>query len=350
MKFSKPRRAVVFSVSFVALSVGLVVFFSMSNLFSKSSYNDLSDGLYGIFKTDKGEIVARLEYKKAPLTVANFVGLAEGKIDSSKNKKPFYNQLTFHRVVADFVIQGGDPLGNGTGGPGYFFPDEFHPDLKHASEGTLSMANSGPNSNGSQFFITLAPTPWLDDKHSVFGSVVQGLEVVKQIMQEDKIEEVAIFRKGSEAEKFIVDQKFFDELREKAWEKFKAKNEGKIKAILNKFFPSGAFKETDNGIYYEILKKGSGKTPEAGKTVTVHYLGKLSDGTEFDSSYKRNQPFDFVLGQGRVIQGWEETLKEMKKGEKRVVLLPPSMAYGSRGIGPIPPNSYLIFEIELLDF
>ena len=350
MKFYQSRKAIIFSLAFLVFLVGLALTFSMGSLFSKNSRGNLPDGLYGVFKTDKGEIVVRLEYEKAPLTVANFVGLAEGKINSVKNKEPFYDGLTFHRVVADFVIQGGDPLGNGTGGPGYSFSDEFHPDLKHSSEGILSMANSGPNSNGSQFFITLSPTPWLDDKHSVFGKVVEGIEVVKEIMQGDAIQGVEIIKKGKDAEKFNVDQKFFDDLERDAREEFKNKNQLKINSMLEKFFPAGNYQEGSKGIYYEILREGSGSPPEAGKKVVVHYLGKLTDGTEFDSSYKRGETFSFTLGEGRVIQGWEETLKEMKKGEKRVVLLPPSMAYGGRGIGVIPPNSYLVFEIELLDF
>jgi peptidyl-prolyl cis-trans isomerase A (cyclophilin A) len=146
-------------------------------------------GTYARFETSEGEFLVRLFDKEAPRTVANFVGLAEGTREwihpatRQKVTAPFYDGLVFHRVIAGFVIQGGDPLGNGTGGPGYRFADEFHPALRHDRAGILSMANAGPDTNGSQFFITLAPTPHLDDRHSVFGVVVEGLDVVERIGQ-----------------------------------------------------------------------------------------------------------------------------------------------------------------------
>lgn len=164
----------------------------------------LDDGLYAKIITDKGDMLLKLEYEKAPLTVANFVGLAEGKIyNTAKDTDvPFYDGLTFHRVIGDFMIQGGDPSGNGTGGPGYKFQDEIDPTLKHDRPGTLSMANAGPGTNGSQFFITHKATPHLDGRHTVFGYVVKGQEVVNAIHQGDKIKNIKIIRVGKNAEKF----------------------------------------------------------------------------------------------------------------------------------------------------
>jgi peptidylprolyl isomerase len=162
------------------------------------------EGLFAKIKTTKGTITIRLEHEKAPMTVANFVGLAEGKVKNTAKPEgtPYYDGLSFHRVIADFMIQGGDPTGTGAGGPGYAFADEIHPDLKHNRAGTLSMANSGPATNGSQFFITHKETAWLDGRHTVFGYVTEGQEVVNAIVQGDKMESITIERIGKEAKKW----------------------------------------------------------------------------------------------------------------------------------------------------
>lgn len=178
-----------------------------------------AEGLFAKIKTNKGTITIRLEHEKAPMTVANFVALAEGRMKNSAKPEgtPYYNGIKFHRVIADFMIQGGDPTGTGAGGPGYAFPDEIHPDLKHTRAGTLSMANAGPYTNGSQFFITHKDTPWLDGRHAVFGYVTEGQDVVNAIAQGDVMESVTIERVGAAA---------------KAWDAVKvlADNAAKFKA------------------------------------------------------------------------------------------------------------------------
>ncbi len=311
----------------------------------------LSDGLYAEMKTNKGTILLELEYKKTPMTVANFVGLAEGTIKNSKGDGPFYDGLTFHRVIDDFMIQGGDPLGNGTGGPGYKFPDEFDKSLRHNRPGTLSMANSGPGTNGSQFFITHVPTNWLDDKHTVFGYVVEGQDVVNAIKQGDKIEKLTIIRKGAEAEAFKSDQAAFDSLIGNAAAEAKAKLEAERKAeidLIKSKWPNAV--ETASGLRYIVEKEGDGGAkPKMGTAVTTHYTGTLLDGTMFDSSVQRGEPATFKIGQ--VIQGWNEALMDMTKGEKRILIIPPELGYGERGYpGVIPQNAYLVFEVELISF
>ena len=306
------------------------------------------EGMYAKIKTNKGDIMLELEYEKTPLTVANFVGLAEGKIKNNKKKigEPYYDGLKFHRVIADFMIQGGCPDGNGMGGPGYQFPDEIHPDLKHSGPGILSMANAGPGTNGSQFFITHKETPWLDGKHTVFGKVTEGQDVVDAIAQDDKIIKIDIIRKGENAKKFdskAIFDKELEKLEKQAAEKAKKAKEA-IDALKK-----GA-KVTSSGLAYKIIKKGTGAKAEAGKTVSVHYTGKLSNGTKFDSSYDRNQPIEFELGRGRVIKGWDEGISLLNVGSKATFIIPPDLAYGARGAGGvIPPNATLIFDVELVE-
>lgn len=307
----------------------------------------MQDGLYAKFNTNKGEILVALEYKKTPGTVGNFVALAEGNLENSVKPqgKPFYDGLKFHRVIPDFMIQGGCPQGSGTGNPGYKFDDEFHQDLRHDGPGVLSMANSGPGTNGSQFFITHVETPWLDNKHTVFGKVVEGQDVVDAIAQGDKIETLEIVRVGAEAENFNAIEAFrtFEGSREK---RVAAEREA-ARAELDKL--SAGFDETDSGLRYKILQKGDGKSAEKGKMVSVHYKGQLADGTVFDSSYKRNQPLDFQVGVGQVIPGWDEGICLLNVGDKARLVIPSDLAYGSAGAGGvIPPDAILVFDVELM--
>ena len=307
------------------------------------------DGIYANIITKKGNIKIKLEYIKAPITVANFVNLVEGKIKSNKkyNGTPFYDGLIFHRVINDFMIQGGCPEGKGTGGPGFKFDDEFHEDLKHDKPGTLSMANSGPNTNGSQFFITHNATNWLDGKHSVFGYVVSGQEIVGQIQNNDKIQSISIEKIGKLAIKWDSVKVFDDYFKNKEIEKDKIK-----KLELDKIISiTKGMEKTKSGLFHLIENKGNNDFPSIGSTVSVHYTGKLVDGTIFDSSYQRNNPISFVLGKGQVIEGWDEGLLKMAKGGYGKFVIPSNLAYGENGAGGIiPPNSTLIFDLELIDF
>ena len=327
----------------------LLLLLSLVSPFAQET--DLPDGLYARMATTKGTILLVLEYEKTPLTVTNFVGLVEGVIDSSQEKKPYYDGLIFHRVVDDFMLQTGDPTGTGRGGPGYQFPDEFHPDLKHTGPGVLSMANRGPNTNGSQIFITHVATPWLDGKHTVFGHVVEGQEVVNAIVQGDKIITVEIVRVGSKASEYSVTQRSFDKQREELAQLAESQKMGqreKDLAFIDSSWPKA--ERTRSGIRFIVLERGRGrKRPKDGSQVTVHYTGSLLNGQKFDSSHDRGEPLEFRTDQ--VIEGWKLMLKDMKKGEKRLAIIPPELGYGSQGVqGLIPPDSFLVFEIELIDF
>ncbi|MBD3904132.1 putative peptidyl-prolyl cis-trans isomerase [Chryseobacterium sp. MOF25P] len=327
----------------------------------KETYEGLKDGLYANIQTTKGNLIVKFEDKKSPVTVANFVGLAEGKIDNKSKAKgvPFYDGTIFHRVIKDFMIQGGDPKGTGMGDPGYKFEDEKN-DLKHTGKGILSMANSGPNTNGSQFFITEIATPWLDGKHTIFGEVVKGDDVIDAIANVEKgaqdkpktdivLEKVSIFSKGDEYKGYDA-AKTFTEGKGKIAANNKAmaeKAEADAKKALEDL--KAGMQVTESGLYYKITKKTEGKAAKAGDNVQVHYAGKLTNGTEFDSSFKRNEPLEFPVGTGRVIKGWDEGILLLKEGETATLLIPPAMGYGERGAGGvIPPNAWLIFDVELV--
>lgn len=309
----------------------------------------MEPGVYAEFYTTKGKIVTQLEYEKIPLTVTNFVALAEGTKKSNKAAgKPFYDGLLFHRVIANFMIQGGDPEGSGTGGPGYQFQDEFDSTLKHDRPGILSMANAGAGTNGSQFFITHVPTPHLDGRHTVFGHVVEGQDVVNAIAQNDKMDSVRILRVGAKAKKFKADEQHFQDLIKKKGETIAAKKkaaEAALDALVKKA------KSTPSGLKYIVNQPGSGPKPTSGTSIKVHYAGRLTDGTPFDNSYTRGQPIEFKVGTGMVIPGWDEALLDMNKGEKRTLIIPPNLAYGPEGRPPvIPQNATLVFDVELVGF
>jgi cyclophilin family peptidyl-prolyl cis-trans isomerase len=342
---------------------------------------DIKEGLFATIITNKGTIVLSLAYEKAPITVANFVTLAEGKNTFVKNEKlkgkPFYNGLIFHRVIPNFMIQSGDPLANGSGTAGYSFKDEIS-DLKHSKAGILSMANSGPNSNSSQFFITHKETPWLDGIHTVFGEVVSGMEIVNKIAQNDTIKSVVITRKGKLAKRFDAVKTFSDYMNQKIVEEAKQAQilaEKKLKLLKiqtdkTKFFDSQKLQatKTASGLEYVMLSKGEGQKPVLGSTIYIYYAGYFEDGNLFDSNYEaivknylqynpakalagEYKPFPFVYGDKKgLIAGFLEGVNLMSFGDKMLLFIPSNLAYGQKGAGGIiKPNTNLIFELELVE-
>ena len=308
----------------------------------------MENGIYAKFNTAKGAILVKLTHDLTPGTVGNFVGLAEGNLENKVKPQgtKFYNGLKFHRVIPDFMIQGGCPLGTGTGDPGYKFDDEFHPSLKHNRPGVLAMANSGPGTNGSQFYITHIPTDWLDNKHTVFGHVVEGQDIVDSVDQGDILESIEIIREGEEAANWNAIEAFitFKGARNKRDIALKAEAEAAMEKL------AAGFEKTESGLRYQFIQRGEGKKAESGKTVAVHYEGSLENGKVFDSSYPRKKPIEFRLGQGQVIEGWDEGIALLQVGDKARFVIPSHLGYGSRGAGgAIPPNATLIFDVELME-
>ncbi|MFT4851282.1 MAG: peptidyl-prolyl cis-trans isomerase A (cyclophilin A) [Sediminicola sp.] len=307
----------------------------------------MQDGIYAKITTEKGEILGQLTYKQTPGTVGNFVALAEGNLENKAKPQgtPYYDGLTFHRVIPDFMVQGGDPAGTGSGGPGYNFDDEFHPELKHDKPGVFSMANAGPGTNGSQFFITHIPTDWLDNKHTVFGNVIEGQDVVDTIAQGDTMK-IEIIRVGEDAKSWNAVEVFrqFTGSGAEREEAAKITQESAMAELTE------GFDKTESGLYYKHIQKGDGVKANKGQTVAVHYKGMLPDGSEFDNSYKRGNPIEFPIGTGQVIQGWDEGILLLNKGDKARFVIPAHLAYGEAGAGGvIPPNATLIFDVELMD-
>ncbi len=361
----------------------LLLFFALFSC--KEENKNLKDGLYAEIKTNKGDLLIQLEYQKAPITVANFVMLIEGKnnyVNETYKGKPFYDGLIFHRVIPNFMIQGGDPNGDGTGDAGYRFKDEFTSDLKFDAGGILAMANSGPSTNSCQFFITHTATPWLDGKHTIFGHVIEkGMDVVNKIVVGDKITSVKIIRKGAAAKKFDAVKVFTNYFSIEAENQKKQAalasenqkvNEAKAKvAQERKVAEFTAIKASatklQSGLSLKIIKKGSGKKPANGMPVFVHYAGFLENGTLFDTSYEtiakdfgkfdqrradahQYTPIPCQAGSYQFIPGFNEGLSKMGIGDKAVLFIPTHLAYGEAGAGDVvPPNANIIFEVELLD-
>lgn len=334
----------------IALFFGAIISFGGCAPMSKSlEAIEGKDGVFAILETSKGDIVLELYYKDTPLTVTNFVGLAEGTLKAARNK-PFYNGLKFHRVIANFMIQGGDPKGNGTGGPGYRFADEIVSKYKFTGAGILAMANAGPGTNGSQFFITHTATPWLDGKHTIFGAVVTGQDAVNNMRQGDLIKKVTIYRQGADAQKFTATQEDFDRLSNELNARLKAAAQEKElanqKMLEEKY---GSFTKDATGIRYNVTKEGTGEKIGKGASVTVKYKGSLIDGTVFDDS-DYHAPLEFTTNAGRMIAGFDIMVQDMKLNEKRTFVLPPEYGYGDQDVGNglIPANSHIVFDVEVI--
>jgi cyclophilin family peptidyl-prolyl cis-trans isomerase len=353
-------RVQLYFESFFALITAIV---AQLSIYAQSS-NVLPDGIYANFLTSKGSIICVLEYEKTPMTVANFVGLSEGnfKVDDKVISTPFYNGLKFHRVIKDFMIQGGCPLGNGSGDPGYKFDDEIVADLKHTGPGILSMANSGPATNGSQFFITHKETSWLDGKHTVFGHVIEGMDIVNKIEQGDIIISVSIMRYGSKANKWNAMQEF-DKIYglKKAAALKNNEQYAKISSMSETDYTAFMFSEvkkqnpkakiSNSGLVYIIENKGSENIkPVKGSKVSIHYVGTFrGDGKQFDSSRDRNAPMDFTFIDQKMIPGFEEGVAMLGQGGKGRFIIPYFQAYGKDGRqGAIPPYSDLVFDVEII--
>ncbi len=331
------------------LSLSLILMISLSlqtTLSAPEGQSKLEDGLYANLHTNQGDIIVKLEFEKTPLTVINFVGLAQGKKHSNiQVGKPFYNGLKFHRVINNFMIQGGDPKGNGTGGPGYQFIDEIT-DLKHDSNGILSMANSGPNTNGSQFFITHKATPWLNGKHTVFGRVVKGMSVVNRIKQNDFIRKVNIIRIGDKAKSFQADEAAFQAINTKYTSKKEKKLTHKKQDLVNfvnQNYPNA--KLMTAGHFVEINQIGEGSQPKKGDLVKVSLSIDLDNGTNMR---KAEKPLPFAAGSGAIIKLIDNEVLQMTPGEKRIIIAPFNQIYGNSKRGNLSQDSILIFKLELL--
>lgn len=378
--------------------LGLI--FLLSTLSCQNKYPELGNGLFAEFATTKDTIIVELFYEKTPLTVANFVGLAEGthpKLADSLQGIPFYNGTIFHRVINEFMIQGGDPSGTGMGKPGFTFGDEFDETLKHDKPGVLSMANSGPATNGSQFFITEVPTPWLDKKHSIFGQVVKGQEVVDSIsnvqvmpgsnkpLEDIRILSLNIIRQGFGAKRFnaaktwnrefpLLEEKRLKKIEEAKQEAERQKKiaEEKMETAAAEILPvledyKSKATTSDSGLLSYTIKEGTGEKPKQGQSVKLYYQGYFTDGKLFGTNVKdidikcgtydeKKEQRGFynlmpmqISADAQMIPGFKEGVFNMKKGDKTFLYLPSHLAYGEAGRGPIAPNSDLIFIIEMVD-
>jgi len=337
--------------------------------------NHYPDGLYAEISTPKGKIVIELEQEKTPMTVANFVGLAEGTLQNAAFAEgvPFFDGSTFQRVVPGHVIQGGAPNTDQSEDSGFAIPNEIYPDLSHDHAGAVGMANSGPHTANNQFYITLGDRSYLDGDYAVFGEVVEGMDVVDQIVQDDLIETVRIVRVGEQAEAFHPDDASFQKLVRAVEEAAKVREAAKLEAeaeYVRVHWPDAI--ATDSGWRYVVVRQGQGRLPAIGDTLTVRYLGHTASGLQFRSTGEKGLPylgeagvdegemFAFEMGTDKVTPGFDEAVAQMRKGEKRIVIVEGHSAYGESGYyAPerpgqprfvISPRTMLVYEIEVVGF
>ena len=350
----------------------IILLISLISIQCNEKFSHLDEGMYAQLNTNKGNILMKLTEDKTPNTVANFVSLAEGEnrfvSENFKNKK-FYNGIIFHRVIKDFMIQAGDPTATGSGGPGYRFNDEIT-DLKHDGPGILSMANAGKNTNGSQFFITHKETPWLDGKHTVFGKVVEGLNVIDSIQQNDTINNVEIIRIGTDAKNFNAPEIFSNYFTDLEKMNVEIEERREIKRLDNiEIFDNlkKNLKKTQSGLSYIISKNGNGPKVSSTNKAKAHYAVYFENGNLLDTSILEVAESLFLVNEqkkaagayspivcdispeAQMIQGFKEGLKFLKEGDEAFLFIPYQLAYGDKGVRGIPPKSNLIFNVKIVE-
>ena len=326
------------------LSILIVFLISPFFLISEET-SELGEGLYARISTSRGDLIYQLDYKNLPLTVSNFVAQAEGRMGSS-----LYENLSFYRVVRGYALFSGESLEKSEAETDYTFPRERNSSFSSSEPGALMMESRKDEDHGSRFLILVDGDSFLDSKYTVFGKLISGINVLGKIKKQDSLS-IEILRIGPEAQNFQPSEESVSTLVHAAREESRllfAEENPQVAAILEQL--GSDLQESETGIFYKVFKKGSGAKPRPGNTVQMHYSGKLVTGQEFDNSYMRGEPFSFTLGEDGVIPGWIETALSMQPGEQRTIVLPPNLAYGERGYGPIPPNSWLVFDIELIDF
>ncbi len=325
------------------------------------------DGLYAEVTTSKGLIVLQLEFEKTPLTVSNFVGLAEGTIENPLGPGvPFFNGTRWYRVVPGHVIQCGGP-GNGSDADvAYTFPNEIYlPELNHGRAGMVNMANSGPHTNSSHWCITLGDRSYLDGDYTVFGHVVKGLEVTTTIGQEDIIKTIKIVRVGKAANSFHPTTESFNTMVAAATIRIKDQEANK-KTEDEKYIQS-TWPEAKNFLRYVVLTEGEGQRLTIGTKVKMRYKAQFVRGESFISTADVGKPwfgntpeiFDYEMGVTKINPGFDAGVAQMRKGEKRVLIIPAEQAYGPGGYYPperkgekrfhVSPNQTIVYEVELVD-